>query len=81
MPKARLIVGHGQMPSGVLEKVMTRFINGEADILLSTTIIESGVDIPNANTMIIDRADRFGLSELYQLRGGLAGTNIRRTPT
>ena len=69
VPKARLIVGHGQMPSGVLEKVMTRFINGEADILLSTTIIESGVDIPNANTMIIDRADRFGLSELYQLRG------------
>ena len=69
VPKARLIVGHGQMPSGVLEKVMTRFINAEADILLSTTIIESGVDIPNANTMIIDRADRFGLSELYQLRG------------
>jgi len=69
VPKARLIVGHGQMPNGVLEKVMTRFINGDADILLSTTIIESGVDIPNANTMIIDRADRFGLSELYQLRG------------
>jgi transcription-repair coupling factor (superfamily II helicase) len=69
IPKARLIVGHGQMASGTLEKVMTRFVNGDADILLSTTIIESGVDIPNANTIIVDRADRFGLSELYQLRG------------
>ena len=69
VPKARLIVGHGQMASGTLEKVMTQFVSGKADILLSTTIIESGVDIPNANTMIIDRADRFGLSELYQLRG------------
>jgi transcription-repair coupling factor (superfamily II helicase) len=52
-----------------LEEVMTKFVNGEADVLLSTTIIESGLDIPNANTIIIDRADRFGLSELYQLRG------------
>jgi len=69
VPKARLIVGHGQMASGMLEKVMTTFINGDADILLSTTIIESGLDIPNANTIIVDRADRFGLSELYQLRG------------
>jgi transcription-repair coupling factor (superfamily II helicase) len=69
VPKARLTVGHGQMASGTLEKVMTRFINGDADILLSTTIIESGLDIPNANTIIVDRADRFGLSELYQLRG------------
>ncbi|MDP6795726.1 MAG: transcription-repair coupling factor [Verrucomicrobiota bacterium] len=69
VPKARLIVGHGQIASGTLEKVMTRFVNGDADILLSTTIIESGVDIPNANTIIVDRADRFGLSELYQLRG------------
>ena len=69
VPKARLIVGHGQMASGTLEKVMTKFINGDVDILLSTTIIESGLDIPNANTIIVDRADRFGLSELYQLRG------------
>ncbi|HJN83095.1 MAG TPA: TRCF domain-containing protein, partial [Verrucomicrobiota bacterium] len=69
VPKARLLVGHGQMASGALEKVMTRFVDGDADILLSTTIIESGVDIPNANTIIVDRADRFGLSELYQLRG------------
>ncbi len=52
-----------------LEEVMTQFVNGEADVLLSTTIIESGLDIPNANTIIIDRADRFGLSDLYQLRG------------
>lgn len=69
VPKARLAVGHGQMHSDDLEKVMTQFINGEVDVLLSTTIIESGLDIPNANTIIIDRADRFGLSDLYQLRG------------
>jgi transcription-repair coupling factor (superfamily II helicase) len=69
VPQARLAVGHGQMPGDDLEKVMTKFVNGEADVLLSTTIIESGIDIPNANTIIIDRADRFGLSDLYQLRG------------
>lgn len=69
VPHARLVVGHGQMKSAQLEEVMTRFINGDADVLVSTTIIESGVDIPNANTIIIDRADRFGLSDLYQLRG------------
>jgi transcription-repair coupling factor (superfamily II helicase) len=69
VPEARLVVGHGQMPADDLEEVMTRFVNGEADVLLSTTIIESGIDIPNANTILIDRADRFGLSDLYQLRG------------
>jgi transcription-repair coupling factor (superfamily II helicase) len=69
VPQARLVVGHGQMHADDLERVMTQFINGEADVLLSTTIIESGIDIPNANTIIIDRADRFGLSDLYQLRG------------
>ena len=69
VPDARIVVGHGQMESDELEEVMTRFVNGEADVLLSTTIIESGLDIPNANTIIIDRADRFGLSDLYQLRG------------
>jgi len=69
VPDARILVGHGQMKSDGLEEVMTRFVNGEADVLLSTTIIESGIDIPNANTIIIDRADRFGLSDLYQLRG------------
>ena len=69
VPNARMVVGHGQMHSDDLEEVMTQFVNGEADVLLSTTIIESGLDIPNANTIIIDRADRFGLSDLYQLRG------------
>jgi len=69
VPDARIVVDHGQMHSDDLAEVMTRFVNGEADILLSTTIIESGLDIPNANTIIIDRADRFGLSDLYQLRG------------
>ena len=69
VPDARIVVGHGQMDADDLEKVMTKFVNGEADVLLSTTIIESGLDIPNANTIIIDRADRFGLSQLYQLRG------------
>ena len=69
VPQARLAVGHGQMHSDQLEEVMTAFVNGQTDVLLSTTIIESGLDIPNANTIIIDRADRFGLSDLYQLRG------------
>ena len=69
VPDARIVVGHGQMHTDDLEEVMTKFVNGEADVLLSTTIIESGLDIPNANTIIIDRADRFGLSDLYQLRG------------
>jgi transcription-repair coupling factor (superfamily II helicase) len=68
-PKARVIVGHGQMDENDLEEVMHRFVQGEADVLVSTTIIESGLDIPNANTIIIDRADRFGLADLYQLRG------------
>ncbi len=69
LPKARIAVGHGQMNGDDLEVVMTDFVNGETDVLLSTAIIESGLDIPNANTIIIDRADRFGLSDLYQLRG------------
>jgi transcription-repair coupling factor (superfamily II helicase) len=68
-PDAKLMVGHGQMSSKALEKTMIKFIRSEADILVCTTIIESGIDIPNANTMIIDDADRFGLAELYQLRG------------
>jgi transcription-repair coupling factor (superfamily II helicase) len=69
VPQARIAIGHGQMESEELEEVMARFVNGDIDVLLSTTIIESGLDIPNANTIIIDRADRFGLSDLYQLRG------------
>lgn len=69
VPEARIGIGHGQMTPGALERVMQRFVNGEIDVLVCTTIIESGIDIPNANTIIIDRADRFGLAELYQLRG------------
>ncbi len=68
-PDARVIVGHGQMPMRQLESIMLKFIRGQADILVSTTIIESGIDIPRANTMIINNADMFGLSELHQLRG------------
>ncbi|MFT3893750.1 MAG: transcription-repair coupling factor [Anaerolineales bacterium] len=69
VPEARVDIGHGQMPEGQLAAVMHRFNMGEIDILLSTTIIESGLDIPNANTLIVDRADTFGLAQLYQLRG------------
>ncbi|MCX6898080.1 MAG: transcription-repair coupling factor [Verrucomicrobia bacterium] len=69
VPEARVGIGHGQMHEDELESVMQRFVNGEIDVLLCTTIIESGLDIPNANTIIIDRADRFGLADLYQLRG------------
>lgn len=69
VPEARVAVGHGQMPAKALEEVMKKFIHGEVDVLVSTTIVESGIDIPNANTLIIERADKFGLSELYQLRG------------
>lgn len=68
-PNARVEFGHGQMDSDELEAVMHRFVAGEIDVLVCTTIIESGLDIPNANTIIIDRADRFGLADLYQLRG------------
>ncbi len=69
VPSARIIIGHGQMAEGELEDVMMKFIRHEADILVCTTIIESGLDIPNANTIFINQADRFGLSELHQLRG------------
>ena len=69
VPQARILVGHGQMPESDLEDVMMAFAAGEADILVCTTIIESGLDMPNVNTLILDRADRFGLSQLYQLRG------------
>jgi transcription-repair coupling factor (superfamily II helicase) len=75
VPEARVLVGHGQMEKHDLENVMHAFVNHEADVLLATTIIETGIDIPNANTILIDRADRFGLADLYQLRGrvGRAG--------
>ena len=68
-PEARVEIGHGQMGADDLEAVMARFVAGRIDVLVCTTIIESGLDIPNANTIIIDRADRFGLADLYQLRG------------
>ena len=68
-PEAKILIGHGQMPEGALEQVMIDFIEHRADILLATTIIESGLDIPNANTIFIDEANRYGLSELHQLRG------------
>ncbi|MFN2204084.1 MAG: transcription-repair coupling factor [Caldilineaceae bacterium] len=69
VPTANVVVGHGQMPERALENVMIQFSDGEYDVLVATTIIENGLDIPNANTMIIVRADRFGLAQLYQLRG------------
>jgi len=69
VPEARVDIGHGQMPEVELSGVMRRFTAGKIDILLSTSIIESGLDIPNANTLIVDRADTFGLAQLYQLRG------------
>src|SRR5438094_10524429 len=69
VPEARVVVGHGQMGEHELEQAMMDFINRKFDILLATTIIENGLDIPNVNTIIINRADRYGLSQLYQLRG------------
>jgi transcription-repair coupling factor (superfamily II helicase) len=75
VPKARIIVGHGQMPAGQLEEVMSAFVAGEYDVLVCTTIIETGLDIPNCNTLIIEGADRFGLAQLYQLRGRVGRFN------
>jgi len=69
VPDARIAVGHGQMPEKQLERLMIDFIDGQYDVLICTTIIESGVDIPNVNTILINRADAFGLADLYQLRG------------
>src|SRR5277367_6192222 len=77
VPNARIAVGHGQMGEGELEKVMLKFMHHEADILVSTTIIENGLDIPLCNTILINRADRLGLSELYQLRGRVGRSNRR----
>ena len=77
VPEARVDVGHGQMPEQQLSTVMHRFNAGETDILLSTTIVESGLDIPNANTLIVDRADTFGLAQLYQLRGRVGRGAVR----
>jgi transcription-repair coupling factor (superfamily II helicase) len=76
-PEANIVVGHGQMPGGQLEEVMLKFVRREADILVSTTIIESGIDQPSANTMVIADADNFGLADLHQLRGRV-GRSSRR---
>ncbi|MDA0365087.1 MAG: transcription-repair coupling factor, partial [Chloroflexi bacterium] len=76
VPEARVLVGHGQMPESVLQSVMERFSDGEFDVLVCTTIIESGIDIPNVNTLIIDRTDLLGLAQMYQLRG-----RVGRGPT
>jgi transcription-repair coupling factor (superfamily II helicase) len=77
VPEAEVAVGHGQMPEEHLEQVMTAFTRGKVDVLVSTTIIESGLDMPNANTLIVNKADRFGLTQLYQLRGRVGrGVNL-----
>ena len=78
MPEANIILVHGQMPERELEDRMLRFTHGEADVLLCTTIIESGLDVPRANTILIDRADALGLAQLYQLRGRVGRSNQAR---
>jgi transcription-repair coupling factor (superfamily II helicase) len=77
VPRARVAIGHGQMRERDLEDVMRRFVNGEVDVLVSTLIVESGLDVPNANTMFINRADHFGLAQLYQLRGRVGRSHRR----
>jgi transcription-repair coupling factor (superfamily II helicase) len=77
VPQARVVVGHGQLPEAELERTMLAFMDGEYDVLCATSIIENGLDIPRANTIIINRADRHGLSELYQLRGRVGRSNRR----
>ena len=77
LPKARIAIAHGQMAERVLEDIMHQFINGEYDVLLATTIVESGLDIPNTNTIIINNADQFGLSQLYQLRGRVGRSSVQ----
>lgn len=75
IPDARVVIGHGQMPPAELEKIILDFVNHEYDVLIATTIIENGIDVPNANTIIINDAQRFGLSELHQLRGRVGRSN------
>jgi transcription-repair coupling factor (superfamily II helicase) len=77
VPEVKVAVAHGQMPSAVLEDIMSAFYDGKYDVLLSTTIIESGLDIPTANTLIVHRADMFGLAQLYQLRGRVGRSKLR----
>jgi transcription-repair coupling factor (superfamily II helicase) len=75
VPKARIAIGHGQMTESELEPVMSEFIDGEIDVLVATTIIENGIDIPNVNTIVVNDADKFGLAQLYQLRGRVGRSN------
>ncbi|WP_342455582.1 helicase-related protein [Caloramator sp. Dgby_cultured_2] len=75
VPEARIIIAHGQMNEEELEDAIISFINGDAEILLCTTIIETGIDMPNVNTLIVYDADRMGLSQLYQLRGRVGRSN------
>ncbi|MFA6267567.1 MAG: transcription-repair coupling factor [Pseudolabrys sp.] len=77
VPEIRVVVAHGQMPPTVLDDIMTAFYDGKYDVLLSTTIVESGLDIPTANTLIVHRADMFGLAQLYQLRGRVGRSKLR----
>jgi len=77
VPEARVAVAHGQMPEAELERSMLAFVEGRADVLVATTIIENGLDIPRANTMIVNRADRYGLAQLYQLRGRIGRSDRR----
>jgi transcription-repair coupling factor (superfamily II helicase) len=77
VPEVKYIIAHGQMAAGALDDIMSAFYDGEYDVLLSTSIIESGIDIPTANTMIINRADRFGLAQLYQMRGRVGRSKTR----
>jgi transcription-repair coupling factor (superfamily II helicase) len=79
VPRARVSVGHGQMRERDLEQVMREFVDGETDVLVSTMIVESGLDVPNANTMFVNRADHFGLAQLYQLRGRVGRSHRRAT--
>jgi transcription-repair coupling factor (superfamily II helicase) len=76
-PAARVAIGHGQMSPRALEEIMLKFLKHEVDILVCTTIVESGIDVPAANTLIINRADRFGLADLHQLRGRVGRTNLQ----
>ena len=77
VPEARVVVAHGQMDEGTLEKVMVDFADRQFDVLVSTTIIESGLDMPSVNTMVVDRADMLGLAQLYQLRGRVGRSGQR----
>lgn len=77
VPEARVVVAHGQMPSRQLDSVMREFLEGRQDVLVCSSIIENGLDVPNANTLIVDRADRFGLAQLYQIRGRVGRSDRR----